>query len=309
MHSQKSASFAVLVSGSVEASEFTLLDAQGDPSAQLTTTPVFGGSDPSLVFVHKKAPSAVTPSGIAWTHDGAGTSDLLRISGPGNTTTLQSTGLQMGVNSVAGGNALASLFAQDLTSNSSAGLTVDAEDSGDAITSLTASAGGFFNGLDVAMEVAGFVGYINLIPRTETRLGGRKARMEVYRGTFAATGVVNPLVVAATAVPGCTIGAGQTFNAGDEVDISGVFDFTEIAVGAGTAVGECYVDGVALTAQALFLPNVAGGRATIGQQWTWTAPTTGVHTIDLRVRQSAAGAVYKCEQIHTTLRVRAYATK
>lgn len=301
MHSRSAASFAVIVSGEVQASKFSLVKPSGVTVAALDlafVSPSFAG--PALVFDHG-TPSTSDSSYIGWTNDSAGYPDSLAVRGPGSTATSQASGLDLQFTPGGAGAVDALLFVSH--GARSASVALDAQFAGGAIMQLATISGGFTTGVDLDAGA----GTIDVRPNLETRLNGRKARMEVYRGTFAASASPVAAVVAA-AIAGCTTGA-QAFRIGDEVDIHAVADVTMTVAGAGTALVELVVDGVVQGGQAIFTGAAAGDRKTIAQNWTWTSPSTGNHTLLLQVRQTVAGATYTIGAGHTTMQVRALASK
>jgi len=147
-------------------------------------------------------------------------------------------------------------------------------------------------------------------PTSLTTLNGRQIQMFVYQNVVNATGPV--LAIPVSAVPGAGANVPGVvlvvaLLAGDIVNCTGVVDFFCSVGGAGVAVGELEINNVAQPAIITF-DGAAGDRGTVSQQWIYTVPADGNYQFHISVRQSAAGATYDANSIHTTLRVVATAT-
>ena len=280
---------------------FQLVDAAGNKVAELGTTLLYGSQTPTFTFFHADTPTT-SDSFLTWTNYGAVYPTKLTLQGP-SVSNDRAGKLEL-TSTVPGGACTSNLGTSDLSANTSAGFaTATLHGTAESTATMTAQSGA----VSASVVLTGTTGKTDL-NTTGVNLNTRPAYMEVYNFYAHASAAVNPLIVAGTDVPGCTTGA-VNFVAGDIIDIDGVFDFTLIAAGAGTAVGQCLINGVAQAEQALFLPAVVGARLTIPQNWQYTVPATGAYTIKLNAKISAVGATYKTEATHTTLRVKAKATK
>lgn len=99
-------------------------------------------------------------------------------------------------------------------------------------------------------------------------------------------------------ITGCTSGA-LALTTGDVVVINGVFDF-RIDVAGTTCVGTLDVNGVEQTQQAIQRGDL-NERATVAQNWVYTAGSTTNFTFKLRGRTSAGAAGDGRFEVHSTI--------
>lgn len=82
------------------------------------------------------------------------------------------------------------------------------------------------------------------------------------------------------------------------------FDFDETVAGTTLCIGELFVNGAAVTSNALFQVTGVDDRATVGQSWTGTA--NGESLIDIRARRSVNAGTQIARGTHTTLLLKVY---
>lgn len=89
-----------------------------------------------------------------------------------------------------------------------------------------------------------------------------------------------------------------------EYEAIAFFDFDATVAGVTLCIGELFINGAAVTSNALFQVTTVDDRATVGQTWVGTA--RGGSVFDIRARRSAAAGTQIARNQHTTLLLKAY---